>query len=93
MTELERALVALGRELDLPPEPDLGSRAPSQIGRIRVGFDLELANTVDRWHVGHVDHITLDAHAVERNLVAVLTGAPCDHRALVVRESRVVERA
>jgi hypothetical protein len=33
MTELERALVALGRELDLPPEPDLGSRVRERIER------------------------------------------------------------
>jgi hypothetical protein len=33
MTELERALVALGRELDLPPEPDLRSRVRERIER------------------------------------------------------------
>jgi hypothetical protein len=33
MSELERALVALGRELDLPPEPDLRSRVREQIER------------------------------------------------------------
>jgi hypothetical protein len=33
MTELERALVQLGRELDLPPEPDLRSRLRAQIER------------------------------------------------------------
>jgi hypothetical protein len=33
MTELERALVQLGRELDLPPEPDLRSRVRERIGR------------------------------------------------------------
>jgi hypothetical protein len=33
MTELERALVQLGRELDLPPEPDLGSRVRERIER------------------------------------------------------------
>jgi hypothetical protein len=33
MTELERALAALGRELDLPPEPDLRSRVRERIGR------------------------------------------------------------
>ena len=31
MTELERALVALGRELDLPPAPDLRSRVRERI--------------------------------------------------------------
>jgi hypothetical protein len=36
MPELERALVALGRELDLPPEPDLRSRVRERIeGRPR----------------------------------------------------------
>jgi len=33
MTELERALVALGRELDLPPEPDLRSHVRERIER------------------------------------------------------------
>ena len=33
MTELERALVALGQELDLPPEPDLRSRVRERIER------------------------------------------------------------
>jgi hypothetical protein len=33
MTELERALVALGRELDVPPEPDLRSRVRERIER------------------------------------------------------------
>jgi hypothetical protein len=33
MTELERALVQLGRELDLPPEPDLRSRVRARIER------------------------------------------------------------
>jgi hypothetical protein len=33
MTELERALVALGRELDFPPEPDLRSRVRERIER------------------------------------------------------------
>ena len=33
MTELERALVQLGRELDLPPEPDLRSRVRDRIER------------------------------------------------------------
>ena len=33
MTELERALVALGRELDLPAEPDLRSRVRERIER------------------------------------------------------------
>jgi hypothetical protein len=33
MTELERALVALGRELDLPSEPDLRSRVGERIER------------------------------------------------------------
>lgn len=33
MTELERALVALGRELDLPSEPDLRSRVRERIER------------------------------------------------------------
>jgi len=33
MTELERALVALGRELDIPPEPDLRSRVRERIER------------------------------------------------------------
>jgi len=33
MTELERALVQLGRELDLPPEPDLRSRVRERIER------------------------------------------------------------
>jgi hypothetical protein len=33
MTELERALVALGRELDLPSEPDLRFRVREQIER------------------------------------------------------------
>src|SRR2546425_12784787 len=35
MTELERALVALGRELDIPPEPDLRSRIAERIERRR----------------------------------------------------------
>jgi hypothetical protein len=33
MTELERALVQLGRELDAPPEPDLRSRVRERIER------------------------------------------------------------
>jgi len=33
MTELERALVALGRELDIPAEPDLRSRVRARIER------------------------------------------------------------
>jgi hypothetical protein len=33
MTELERALVALGRQLDIPPEPDLRSRVRERIER------------------------------------------------------------
>jgi hypothetical protein len=33
MTELERALVQLGHELDIPPEPDLRSRVREQIER------------------------------------------------------------
>jgi len=33
MTELERALVALGRRLDIPPEPDLRSRVRERIER------------------------------------------------------------
>ena len=33
MTELERALVALGRELDIPAEPDLRSRVRERIER------------------------------------------------------------
>jgi len=33
MTELERALVQLGRELDVPPEPDLRSRVRERIER------------------------------------------------------------
>src|SRR5436190_6674221 len=33
MTELERALVALGRELDIPAEPDLRSRVGERIER------------------------------------------------------------
>jgi hypothetical protein len=33
MTELERALVALGRQLDFPPEPDLRSRVRERIER------------------------------------------------------------
>jgi len=33
MAELERALVQLGRELDLPPEPDLRSRVRERIDR------------------------------------------------------------
>ena len=33
MTELERALFALGRELDIPPEPDLRSRVRERIER------------------------------------------------------------
>ena len=33
MTELERALVQLGRELDLPTEPDLRSRVRERIER------------------------------------------------------------
>jgi hypothetical protein len=33
MTELEQALVALGRELDIPPEPDLRSRVRERIER------------------------------------------------------------
>jgi hypothetical protein len=37
MTELERALVQLGRELDLPPEPDLRSRVRERIER-RPGY-------------------------------------------------------
>ena len=35
MTELERALVALGRELDIPAEPDLRSRVRERIERRR----------------------------------------------------------
>ena len=35
MTELERALVLLGRELDLPAEPDLRSRVRERIERKR----------------------------------------------------------
>ncbi len=37
MTELERALLALGRELDIPPEPDLRSRVRERIER-RPGY-------------------------------------------------------
>jgi hypothetical protein len=37
MTELERALVALGRQLDIPPEPDLRSRVRERIER-RPGY-------------------------------------------------------
>jgi hypothetical protein len=33
MTELERALVALGRELDFPPEPELGSAVRARLER------------------------------------------------------------
>jgi hypothetical protein len=33
MTELERALLQLGREVDWPVEPDLGSRVHARIGR------------------------------------------------------------
>jgi hypothetical protein len=33
MTELERALVALGRDLDIPPEPDLRARVRERIER------------------------------------------------------------
>jgi len=33
MTELERALVALGRELDIPPEPDFRARVAERIER------------------------------------------------------------
>jgi hypothetical protein len=36
MTELEQALVALGRELDIPPEPDLRSRVRERIERRRL---------------------------------------------------------
>ena len=35
MTELERALVLLGRELDFPAEPDLRSRVRERIERKR----------------------------------------------------------
>jgi len=35
MTELERALTLLGRELDFPPEPDLRSRVHERINRKR----------------------------------------------------------
>jgi hypothetical protein len=38
MTELERALVQLGRELDLPPEPDLRSRVRERIERRRPRY-------------------------------------------------------
>jgi hypothetical protein len=46
MTELERALVALGRELDLPPAPDLRSRVRERIEprpRYRRALALALA--------------------------------------------------
>ena len=35
MTELERALVALGRELDFPPTPDLAAGVRERLGRRR----------------------------------------------------------
>src|SRR6188474_3584637 len=38
MTELERALVQLGRELDLPAEPDLRSRVRERIERRRSRY-------------------------------------------------------
>src|SRR5258705_5836760 len=38
MTELERALVQLGRELDLAPEPDLRSRVRERIERRRPRY-------------------------------------------------------
>jgi hypothetical protein len=38
MTELERALVQLGRELDLPPEPDLRSRVRERIEQRRPRY-------------------------------------------------------
>src|SRR6266550_5538151 len=38
MTELERALVQLGRELDLPSEPDLRSRVRERIERRRPRY-------------------------------------------------------
>jgi hypothetical protein len=49
MTELEQALVALGRELDIPPEPDLRSRVRERIERrplYRRAFVLALAAIV-----------------------------------------------
>src|SRR2546425_11723135 len=43
MTELERALVALAREIDFPPEPDLRSRVRERIERKRFARPLVLA--------------------------------------------------
>jgi hypothetical protein len=46
MTELELALVALGRELDVPPTPELAPRVRARIGRRsgrRRGFALAFA--------------------------------------------------
>jgi hypothetical protein len=43
MTELERALVQLGRELDWPAEPDLGSRVRARIERKRFARPLVVA--------------------------------------------------
>jgi hypothetical protein len=43
MTELERALVQLGRQLDCPAEPDLGSRLRARIERKRFAHPLVVA--------------------------------------------------
>jgi hypothetical protein len=43
MTELERALLALGRELDFPPEPDLVPVVRARLERRRFGRPLVLA--------------------------------------------------
>jgi hypothetical protein len=46
MTELERALVALGGELDFPPEPNLLPAVSARLGRRRPGFRPPLAFAV-----------------------------------------------
>ena len=46
MTELERALVALAREIDFPPEPDLRSRVRERIERKRFARPLVPAVTL-----------------------------------------------
>src|SRR6266496_4044135 len=46
MTELERALLALGGELDFPPEPDLLPAVRARLARRRFGFRPALAFAV-----------------------------------------------
>lgn len=38
MTELERALIAVGRELDFPPQPDLAGAVRARLDRRRFGL-------------------------------------------------------